>query len=353
MDGPETSQPGRGRRPIGRDVPTSLDVARRAGVSQSVVSRVFSDRGRVSAAAVAKVRAAAEELGYRPNALARSLITGRSNIIGLVMGEVGNPFYFEVIEQLSPALQGVGLHLMVFSVPPDGSMVGNVIAGILDYKVDGMIMASAALPDGLAERCIAEGLPVVFFGRGSFSDDFSSITTNGFEGGRLAARHLLETGRQRIAHIAGHPESRSAVERRTGFEAELEASGVAPAGIATGNYTEEGAEAAARLLFDRFDHPDGLFVANDMMAFAVIDTLRFELGLRVPEDVGVVGFDGVRFSERQAYDLTTVVQDISAMVAATVEFFAPQGESEPAPRFVDLGPKLVVRGSSRSAEARG
>lgn len=352
MADPGNRNPPLPRRSTGRETPTSLDVARLAGVSQSVVSRVFSDRGRVSAAAIAKVRAAAEELGYRPNALARSLITGRSNIIGLVIGELRNPFYPEVIELLSPALQDAGLHLMIFTAPNDGVDTEHVIASILDYKVDGMIMASAAFPDGLADRCIAEGLPVVFFGRGTSDANFSSVTTDGFEGGRLAVRHLLETGRRRIAHIGGNPATSSAVERRAGFEAELAAAGLEAAGIVDGAYTHEGSEAATRTLFGNAHRPDGVFAANDYMAFAAMDTLRFKIGLQVPEDVGVVGFDGVRHAAAAAYDLTTVQQDTGTMVIETVALLAAKRNGEGAgARSVCLAPTLIARGSSRASQS--
>lgn len=319
-----------------------------------MVSRVFSDRGRVSATAIAKVRAASKELGYRPNALARSLITGRSNIIGLVMGDLRNPFYSEAIELLSPALQEAGRQLMIFTSPQNASGIDDVIASIMDYKVDGMIMVSAALPDTLAERCIAEGIPVVFFGRTSFDESFSSVTTDGFEGARLAVRHLLETGRRRLAHITGDPETRSAVERRAGFEAELAAAGLEPAGIAEGSYSADVGAMATRALFCGPDCPDGVFVANDFMAFAAIDTLRFEIGLRVPEDVGVVGFDGLRCAGAPAYDLTTVRQDIATMVAETVALLvdgATTGRTEG--RSVLLPPTLVTRGSSQSGRSSG
>ncbi len=330
-----------------RSPPTSLDVAKAAGVSQSVVSRVFTQKGRVSAASIAKVRAAAAELGYRPNVLARSLINGRSKIVGLVMGNLHNPFYVDAIEKLSPALQDVGLHLMVFMQPHNDSSIENVIAGILDYKVEGMVMAAAALPDGLAERCSAEGLPVVFFGRGSDNAAFDSVTTDGVEGARLAVRHLVAGGRRRIAHIAGLRTSSSAIERRAGYEAELAASGLASGGIFDGGYSRKGAEAATRALLDRSDPPDAIFVSNDMMAFAVMDVLRSERGLRIPEDIAVVGFDDVRFAGWPTYDLTTIRQDTARMVDATVELL---GRTDRAPtpngRATRLPPVLVARGSS-------
>ncbi len=330
-----------------RMTPTSLDVARLAGVSQSVVSRVFSHKGRVSAASAAKVRAAAAELGYRPNVLARSLITGRSNIVGLVMGNTHNPFYVDAIERLSPALQDVGLHLMVFMQHPGESSSENVIASILDYKVEGMIMAAIALSDGLAERCSAEGLPVVYFGRRSDNGAFNSVTTDGFEGARLATRHLLETGRRRIAHIGGLWHTTSACDRRAGFEAELAEAGIPPGGIVDGGYSRKGAQAATRALFDRADPPDAIFVANDMMAFAAMDVLRSERGLRIPEDVAVVGFDDVRLASWPTYDLTTIRQDAAQMVEATVDLLGKAvGSGSPQARAVCLPPTLVRRNSS-------
>ncbi|MBY0395172.1 MAG: LacI family transcriptional regulator, partial [Thermoleophilia bacterium] len=144
---------------------TSLDVARRAGVSQSAVSRVFSGAS-ASAETIAKVRKAAEELGYRPNPIARAMITGKSRIIGLVVAYLDNQFYPLAIERLSAALQAQGYHILIFLASNAEAGIGRVVQDLMDYHVDGIITASVGMSSDLTARCAAAGIPVVMFNRG-------------------------------------------------------------------------------------------------------------------------------------------------------------------------------------------
>ena len=144
---------------------TSADVARLAGVSQSAVSRVFTDGASASAKTAAKVRQAAEMLGYRPNRLARSLLTGKSFIVGLVVAYLDNYFYPDVLEKLSKALQQKGYHVLIFMADQTAENVDNVVEEILEYQVDAIVTASVALSSELADRCQSAGIHVVQFNR--------------------------------------------------------------------------------------------------------------------------------------------------------------------------------------------
>lgn len=330
---------------------TSQDVARLAGVSQSAVSRVYTPGASASKATVAKVRAAAERLGYRPNPLARAMITGKSRIIGLVVAYLDNQFYPVAIEHLSKALQDRGYHILVFLASNAEDGIERVVQELMDYQVDGIITASVGMSSDLTERCSAAGIPVVMFNRGQPGSGLSSVTSANVEGGRLVAEFLLAGGHQRIAHIAGWEGSSTGRDRALGFAQGLAAAGRETVAVIDGRYDGPTAAAATRSLMEGATPPDAIFVGNDHMAFAVMDVLRFDLGLSVPGDVSVVGYDDVPLSGWKAYDLTTLRQPVKRMVEATVETLLAQIEdpARPAQKTEISGP-LILRGSARIGE---
>ncbi|WP_299402919.1 LacI family DNA-binding transcriptional regulator [uncultured Roseobacter sp.] len=331
---------------------TSVEVAERAGVSRSAVSRVFTPGASVSKSTAEKVRKAAAQLGYRPNVLARSLITGRSRIIGLVVAYLENQFYPEAIERLSKALQAEGYHVLVFMASNDHAATQTVIDELLDYQVDAIIAASVGLSSDLTKRCEGLGIPIVLFNRHQYDERLTSVTSDNVAGGRKLAEFLIAGGHKRIAHIAGWEDASTQIDREAGFMAGLKEAGVSLFARGIGNFNFETAQNAARQMFGTQERPDAVFVANDHMAFAVMDVLRFELGLRVPEDVSVVGYDDVTLSHWPSYDLTTVRQPANRMVAATVEaLLARLSEEDEAPRRITLDGPLIIRGSARKPES--
>lgn len=337
---------------------TSLDVARRAGVSQSAVSRAFTPGASVSTGTRAKVMAAAAALGYRPNVLARSLITGRSRMVGLIVAYLDNLYYPSAVEKLCKALQERGYHVLVFMAAQTASAeVDPVLQEILDYQVDAIVMASVAMSSDLAARCADAGVPVVLFNRSQDGGTFSAVTSDNAGGGRRLAEFLLAGGHERIGYVAGWEGASTQRDREAGFRAGLAAAGRGLHAREVGDYSFEGACAAARRMFapraaER--RPDAVFVANDHMAIAAMDVIRFELGLRIPEDVSVVSYDDVPQAAWPSYDLTTVRQPTDRMVAAVVEaLLALVEEEDPVPRRVTLPGTLVVRGSARGPGARG
>lgn len=298
---------------------TSLDVAKRAGVSRSAVSRVFTPGASVSERTASKVREAANALGYRPNVLARAMLTGKSKIIGLVVAYLDNHFYPTVLELLSEALEREGYHVLVFMAAHSAEDVEDVVSQILDYQVDGLILASVSLSSDLADRCRASGVPVVLFNRKLEAEGELAVVSDNRMGGRLAADHLISLGRTRIGHIAGWEGASTQRDREAGFMEGLRAAGLGLFAREVGDYRLPRAKDAARRMFDTPDRPDAVFVANDYMAFGVMDVLRSELGLRVPDDVALIGFDDVPSAAWPAYGLTTIRQDAEAMVSTAVE----------------------------------
>ena len=331
---------------------TSQDVARMAGVSQSAVSRVFTPGASASKKTVHKVREAANILGYRPNALARAVVSGKSRIIGLVVAYLENQFYPDVLEKLSNALQERGYHVLVFMAAQTAGHIDDVVEEILDYQVDGIIAASVAMSSDLSQRCRTAGVPMVLFNRTQDDPAMSAVASDNRAGGRKAAEHFLAAGHQRIGYIAGWEGASTQRDREAGFVDGLAAQGHTLHRREVGNFKTEDAREATRRMFTGGDLPDAVFVANDHMALAVMDTLRFELGLNVPGDVAVIGYDDVPAAAWPSYDLTTVRQPSNRMVAETVDILLAQidNHTTAAPRRVEIDGPLIIRGSTRPLE---
>ena len=326
---------------------TSLDVARLAGVSQSAVSRTYTPGASVSKKTRERVEAAARQLGYRPNPLARAMITGKSRIIGLVVSYLENQFYPVAIELLSRALQVRGYHILIFLAENQDESVPDVVRELLDYRVDGIVTASVAMSNDLTARCDAAGIPVVMFNRSQDDPRLSAVTSDNVAGGRAAANFLAAAGHSRIAHITGWQEASTGRDRMKGFVDGLAEHGLKPVALVDGLYRADEARRLTRELFGTAGHPDAVFVGNDHMAFAVLDVLRFELGLSVPEDVSVVGYDDVPIASWPAYDLTTIRQPVNRMVNATVDALISGIEGGGEPSHVHIPGPLVIRGSAR------
>ena len=329
---------------------TSMDVARMAGVSQSAVSRVFTPGASASPKTVAKVRKAAEALGYRPNVLARAMVSGKSGIIGLVVAYLNNQFYPEALEKLSNALQERGYHVLIFMASNSAQNIDKIVGEILDFQVDGIVAASVALSSDLSDRCRAAGVPMVLFNRGQDDPTMSSVTSDNQAGGRKVAEFLLAAGHKKISYVAGWEGASTQRDREAGFVAALHQAGVTLHSREVGNFGAEDARGATRRMFAS-DPPDAVFVANDHMAIAVMDTLRFELGLNIPEDVSVVGYDDVAVAAWPSYDLTTVRQPANRMVAETVDILLSKiDDPQIEPKQLEIDGPLIIRGSARIPE---
>jgi DNA-binding LacI/PurR family transcriptional regulator len=329
---------------------TSVDVAKLAGVSQSAVSRTYTPGASVAETTRSKVMDAARKLGYRPNAIARTLITRKSRMIAVVASYLDNQFYPVVIEKLSKRLQDDGYHVLLF-IAEANQEADELLMQLMQYHVDGIVLLSATLSSGLAKDCAAAGIPVLLFNRiAQVGGTVSSVASDNEAGGRMAARALLAAGHQRIGYIAGLEDSSTNRDREAGFNAELAAQGQRVFARTVGHYSFEGAQAAARQMFgvtDPVQRPSAVFVANDYMAIAVMDVLRGELGLRVPQDVAVIGFDNVTQAAWGGYSLSSIEQDAQAMIEATAQLMLAQINDETiAAQHVNLPVRLVERGST-------
>lgn len=332
---------------MARETVTLADVARLAGVSQSAVSRTFTEGASVSQKTRLRVMAAAEQLGYRPNPMARAMITGKSRMIGLVVSYLENQFYPVALEHLSLRLQERGYQILVFMAGNQQDKVPDMVRGLLDYGVDGIITASVTMSNDLTARCEDAGIPIVLFNRSQDDPRLSAVTSDNLAGGRLAANFLVAGGHRKIAHIAGLQNSSTGRDRAQGFTEALLEHGMEPFAVLDGQYSATETRTLTRDLFGRADRPDAVFVGNDHMAMTVMDVLRFELGLRVPEDVSVIGYDDVPIASAPTYDLTTVRQPIRRMVDATVSVLLNRIEGETEAGRVHIPGDLMIRGSAR------
>lgn len=326
---------------------TSQEVAKLAGVSQPTVSRTFTPGGNVSEKVRKKVLAAAKKLGYKPNAIARSLITQRSNMIGVIMGDIANPFYPEVLRILTNKLQDEGLRLMLFTVPHEQS-VDDILPQVMEYQVDGVIITSAKISSDAVEDCVKQGKPVVLFNRYARDTLANAVCCDNVEGGRVIANFLADAGHQRIAMVTGDPDTSTAQDRERGFMSRLEERGFQHVAHRCGYFTYEGGAEAARNLLAVESPPDAVFCCNDIMAVGFMDTARNEFGLKVPDDISVIGFDDVSLAAWPSFSLTTAKQRINRMTDETITILKNHIEDPEMAPVMRLVPGiLMLRNSCR------
>lgn len=326
---------------------TAEEVARLAGVSQSAVSRTYTPGASVAAKTREKVLAAARQLGYRPNAMARTLITNRSRIIGVVMAYLDNMLYPDVLEKLAAGLQERGYQMLLFTGFKDRHS-DPVFEQIMQYRVDGLLLASTTLSSDLSDECTAAGVPVVMFNRTTEHPLCCSVTSDNYDGGRQIAEFLVAGGHRRFAYIAGAAISSTNRDREAGFRDGLRRHGISEIDYGEGNLDTADTRIAARKLFASEDPPDAVFAGSDHMALAVMEIARHEFGLRVPDDVSIVGYDDVGAADWPSFSLTSYTLPLAPMVDAAVDLMMEQIESSSvlSHHRVVLG-HLAVRGSAR------
>jgi len=285
---------------------TSYDVARRAGVSQSAVSRCFTEGASIAPATRRRVMAAAEALGYKPNRLAQGLSTSRSSLVAVLISEIVNLYFPELLADLTRALEVRGLRLLLF-VREDERDGQELVEEALSHAVDGVISA-LALTSEMLEPAKVAGVPVVMLNRDGHAAEVSSVISDHASGAGLIADKLVDAGCRRIAMVAGPARSPTGRWRKDAFVGRLCERGLAPVTTIEGDYTYGSGRDAARRLLQPPIRVDGVFCANDAMAMGFLDVARFECGLRVPDTLCIIGFDDQMASGWPSYALTTVRQ---------------------------------------------
>lgn len=312
--GPQKEKESRQRRPQY----SSVDVARMAGVSQAAVSRAFTEGASISKKMKEKVMKAAAELGYRPSILPRILATNNSQLVAIVVGGLYNPYYAGIFELFARKLQDGGYQSLVYFVDHN-EYFDEVLPLIMKYRVDGIISALSLLSPEAAIECARMEIPVVTLNGRSQVDAISSVCSDNVNGGRLISELFCRRGGKRFAYVSGN-ESVANTERRKGYLEGLKESGVSDVREYCGNFRYAGGCEAARALLGNGDGPDAVFCANDLMAIGFLETARGELGLKVPEDIMVAGFDDSMFAAWPSNSLTTIQPDAEAMVEHSLSF---------------------------------
>jgi DNA-binding LacI/PurR family transcriptional regulator len=295
--------------------PTSYDVAQRAGVSQSAVSRCFRPGSSISDKTRARVLSAARELGYQPNAMASGLITKRSNLVAVVISNLTNLYYPEVLAELTRRLSDHGVRVLLFTLQAE-SDVDALLDQLWRYRVDGAIIAARLAPEQLREFA-RRSVPVILYNRFGEGEAVSSVCCDSVGGERMLVERLVDAGHKSFAIIAGPTDSYVSQQRVQGAVDRLMELGLEPS-VVEGAFDYESGRAGLRELLGKCGSLDALICANDLMAIGAIDCARNEFGLEIPRDLSIVGFDGVAPASWASYQLSTVRQPVRRMTEAAV-----------------------------------
>ena len=315
-------------------------------MSQSAVSRAFTQGASISPATRQLVLDTARRLGYQPNAIARSLATQRSGIVALIVGDLHNPFYPQALSQFAQALEARGKRALLLTHDARRD-VQETLDMAASYQIEAAIVFPTRLtstPPSLGD-VRSGGIPVLLFNRHLPGQDLLSVACDNQAGGRLAAQVLLGSGARRLAFIGGDPETSTHQDRLRGFTEHLAEHGVSPIATPSRAFQYDWGVQATFDLHAAGQRPDGIFGANDIVSIGVLDALR-ALGRRVPEEVSVIGFDDIQESARMAYGLTTIRQPLAAMIEDALKALSEGGPLG----GLRLHPgKLIWRSSVRGA----
>jgi DNA-binding LacI/PurR family transcriptional regulator len=328
--------------------PTIYDVARLAGVSTATVSRALNGTGQIAPATRAAIDAAVAQLGFRPNSIARSLVTKSTQTIALLLPDISNPFYAALVSGIQAYVLERDHTMLLCTTEGDAEREEQYLQLLRAKQVDGALVDGLVLPSDRIARFVREGFPIVCLDRDIDSNSIPLVQVDNRLGGRLATEHLVELGHTRIAHITGAPHLRISEERRAGYNDALGAAGIeaAAALVADGTFTEEGGYNGARTLLEADPDLTAIFAANDLSAVGALNAIA-GTGRRVPDDVSVVGFDDLRLAEFTSPPLTTIHQPAEGIARLATELLIglTHGQEVEQMHHV-LAPSLVVRQST-------
>jgi LacI family transcriptional regulator, galactose operon repressor len=333
---------------------TSKDIARELAISQSTVSRALRGDPRVAPRTIARVLEAAERMGYTPNLAARSLITRRTSTVGVVVSDITNPFYPELVEILHNEFALAGFRTILLNERTDARLERYVDELVGGGAVDGLVYASAMLDVPLVGAA-TERLPVVLVNRASATADVDTVVADNRSGGRLAAELFVARGHRRIGLVAGPASTSTARDRETGFREQAEAMGVPLESRfrRVGQFSHQSGYHWGLELLALEPRPTAVFAANDVIAFGVLDAAR-RLGVRVPEELSVIGFDDIDMARWEGFSLTTVRQPLPEMGRAAVRLLLERIEGpdvQPPARRRIFPVEIVHRGTVADAPA--
>jgi DNA-binding LacI/PurR family transcriptional regulator len=293
-----------------------MEVAKLANVSQSTVSRVFTPGASVSEKTRKKVLKVAEELNYQPNALARGLITKKTNMIGLAMKDIQNPFYHEVLGVFTKKLRAKG-YSVLFVYTENEEIQQEEINHFLEYNVEAIIVTDALLSSKVVAKLQNNNIPVTLFNRYDENLLCNSVSCDNVNAAREIAAYVYEKGYKDIVFITGKVNTSTSIDRQKGFTDFLKAKGIEIT-ILEGDYTYERSFHLTKMMIESGHKPEVIFGANDITAIGALDALKGE-HIRVPEETTVIGFDDIKMSSWPNYGLSTWIQPIEQMVDETIK----------------------------------
>jgi DNA-binding LacI/PurR family transcriptional regulator len=297
---------------------TAQQVADRAGVSISAVSRAFTQGASVSSGTLSKVMKAAQALEYQPNVMARSLMTGRTELIGLVSNNFDNPAFMEIFDLFTRRLQDRGLRPLLANLSGN-SDPQQAITMLRQYNVDGVIVASSTVSPAFIDGCVAANIPLVHaFGKRTGRSAAHIVGADNIQGGRLAAHILLDHGYKHPAFLGGPRSASSTIDRLNGFRAGLKDKGLKPvAEVFANSYSHEDGRQVMQTLLAHTSI-EAVFCGDDILAMGALDACK-ACGRSVPEEIGILGFNDIAMAAWTAYDLSTIRQPIADIIVAAVE----------------------------------
>lgn len=336
--------------------PTIYDVAAKAGVSRQTVSRVLNNRQEVSDETRQRVKQVMLELNFQPNAIAQSLSRQKTFVLGVVVSGLKYIGPSRTLSGITNRAEELGYGLLLKELENSNSTnVVPVLRWFKSHQVDGIIWAAPEIEDNrrwLKDRLPALDIPIIFMTMAR-QDHVTVVTTDNYHGARLAVEHLIQQGRKQIGHISGPLDWWEARQRKQGWEAALADTGIQATDRmwSRGNWSSKSGRTAFLDLVEKFPEMDGIFVGNDQMALSVLRTAA-EIGKKVPQDLSVIGFDGIADAEFYCPPLSTVSQNqdelgriaVSELVALTEQKFS--GDRTAEPKYIEIQPELIVRQSS-------
>lgn len=327
------------------------DIARIAKVSHTTVSRALNDKSRIRNETKEKILSIAKELGYRPNFIARSLVMRRTRTLGLVITNIANPFYTELAQGIEKTATKLGYSIILCSTQSNISTEKQYIEMLRSKGVDGIIFSSAHMEDPNIVTLAEEEFPMIMVNRRTYhptvKEKIDYVGVDNILGGFMAVEHLIRLGHKRIGVIGGSAESSVGLERLDGGKKALDAYGLKQRSdfFLEGNFLKRSGYQRAKQFLKMAEMPTAIFATNDYMALGVYQSI-LEEGLRIPEDVALIGFNDIEFSSMQGIELTTIGQKKFEMGTIAVEMLVEKiekGDDRPSAKEIFLMPELIIR----------